>query len=128
MKRGAIPEELLRRHIEVRAMITADLRLQVMTDLSLETKFKRSQEMLAERREALLRCDVLAEMADAKDVAEQDEWEWLGDYPQDKARRLPGKKLLVIPGAFPAYEVPQRDAMEELGPKDTYAAKKQSDE
>jgi hypothetical protein len=128
MRRGATPEQLLQRHMEVRAMITADLWLQVMTDLSIETKFKRSQQILAERREALLRCDILAEMADAKKVAEQDEWEWLGDYPQEKVRRLQGKKLLVIPEAFPTYEVPQKDAMEQLGPKETLPLERESEE
>jgi len=128
MRRGATPERLLRRHIEVRDSVTADLGLQVLTDLSLETRFKRSQELLAERREALLKCDILAEMADAKNVAEQDEWEWLGDYPQDGVRGLEGKKLLVVPEAFPAYEVPQKDAMEQLNPKETYPPKKEVEE
>jgi len=117
MKRGAIPEELFRRHIEVRAMISEDLGLKVMTDLSLETRFKRSQEALAERRKALLRCDILAELPDAKDVAGQGEWEWLGDYPQDKARRLRGKELRVIPEAFPAYEAMGMGAFERKGEK-----------
>src|SRR5260221_973110 len=86
MRQGITPEQLLRRHMEIRALLSADLTLEVLTDLSLETKFVRSQELLAERREALLRCDILAEMADATRVAGQLDWEWLGDYPQGKIR------------------------------------------
>ena len=126
MRRGATPEQLLRRHIELRGQVSTDLGLQVLTDLSLETKFRLTQELLAERRETLLKCDILAEMADARSVAEQEEWEWLGDYPLEKVRRLSGERLRVIPDKFPTYEIPQSDALERLNAPPSDARKTDS--
>jgi hypothetical protein len=113
-REGATPEQLFQRHIEVRTNLTVDLGLQLLTDISLETGFRRSRETTAERKEALLECDILAELADARDVAKQEQWEWLGDYPQERVRRMKGQKLRVIPETFPVYEVPQKDALQQL--------------
>lgn len=114
MRNGATPRQLFERHMEVRNMLVQDLGLRVDTDISLETKYKRIAKMLVERREALLRCDILAEMDDAKSVAEEEEWEWLGDYPQEKIRQLKGNRLPVIPENFPVYKVPQKEAVQQM--------------
>jgi len=115
----ATPGRLFQRHLELRKNVAGDLGLQLLTDLSLEARFEKIAESQPLRREALLRSDILAELADARGVEEENSWEWLGDYPQEKVRRIKGKKLLSVPEAFPVYAVPQKDALEMVDePKD----------
>ncbi len=107
------PEKLFERHAELRDQVARDLGLKTLTDLSLETRFQKIAEYLLQRKETLLGCDILRELADAR-IAAESGWEWLGDYPQEKARRTEGKRLVSIPETFPVYEVPQKDAFEQL--------------
>jgi hypothetical protein len=113
------PEELFARHLELSNHVARDLGLQTLTDLSLEMRFQKIAEHFLERKETLLGCDILGELADARSVTAESGWEWLGDYPQEKARRMKGQRLLSIPGTFPVYKVPQQDAFERLAePRD----------
>jgi hypothetical protein len=111
---GASPGKLLERHLELRDYLVNGLGLQVLTDSSVENWFARGDNTWGLRKEALLDRDIVADLREAQRVEKQGHWEWLGDYPQEAARRGTGKKLRIIPEAFPVYEVPQKDAVEQM--------------
>jgi hypothetical protein len=90
---GASPEKLLDRHLELRGYLAEDLQLQVITDSSVENWFARGENTWRSRKEALLARDIISELPKAARVEKQGHWEWLGDYPQEAARRGRGKKL-----------------------------------
>jgi hypothetical protein len=112
-------EELLTIHLELRENVLRDLELKVITDPSAENFFTRSDNTRRLRRETLLNRDIIKDLSEAKRVEEQRHWEWLGEYPQEAAKRAKGKKLRNIPMSFPVYSVPQPDALEEMKEKDS---------
>jgi hypothetical protein len=112
-------EELLTIHLELRENVVRDLELKIITDPSAENFFTRSDNTRRLRRETLLNRDIIKDLSEAKRVQEQGHWEWLGEYPQEAAKRAKGKKLRNIPMSFPVYSVPQPDALEEMKEKDS---------
>jgi hypothetical protein len=100
--------------LELRENVVRDLELKIITDPSAENFFTRSDNTRRLRRETLLNRDIIKDLSEAKRVQEQGHWEWLGEYPQEAAKRAKGKKLRNIPMSFPVYSVPQPDALEEM--------------
>jgi hypothetical protein len=110
----ATPEELLQHHLDQRTSLASDLHLRVLTDLSLEIRFRKVAESMAMRREVLLNRDILRELPDAKKIESEGKWEWLGDYPQEAARRAKVKNLRPLMELSPTCSVPQRDALDKM--------------
>jgi hypothetical protein len=81
---GATPDGLLQRHLDQRTGLVNDLNLEVLTDLSLESRFRKIAESMDMRREVLLNRDILAELPDARDTESEGKWEWFGDYPRKR--------------------------------------------
>jgi hypothetical protein len=113
-KPEAPPEELFNCHLQLRRKVLQDLHLSVIEDSSIQNRFARGDSTRRHRKEALLNRDIIGDYPEAKRIREEGTWEWLGDYPQEVARRAKGKTLRNIPDTFPAYAVPQKDALEEL--------------
>jgi hypothetical protein len=111
---GAGPGECVQRHLELRARVMSELSIAVLEDLSNEFYEAKVRERLERRRVALLNADILAELAEAKRVAAQGEWVWLGDYPQEVVRRAKGKKLRHLEEISPTYRIPQDDSIEQM--------------
>jgi hypothetical protein len=107
-------EELLRYHVGLRDRVTTDLGVRVLEDTSLEGYRQRIQQRLMERRETFLRRDILAEWDEATRIAQEGRWEWLGDYPEEAARRAKGTTLRPLTELSPTYSVPQSDAVERI--------------
>lgn len=106
---NASPEDLLTLHLELRESIARDLELEIITDPSAENFFARSDNTRRLRREALLKCDILKDIAEAKRIENRGHWEWLGEYPQEAAKRAEGKRLRIIPMSLPVYTRPQTE-------------------
>lgn len=107
-------EELFRIHCELRDRLAHDLQLNVIADASVGNHLARDQNTHRLRREALLNRDVVKEYREAKRIQDQGEWEWLGDYPEEAARRVRGKRLRPLMELSPTYRVPQEDALERM--------------
>lgn len=121
----ATPAKLLQRHLDQRTNLASDLNLKVLTDFSLEIRFRKVAESMAACRQALLNRDILAELTDARNVESEGKWEWSGDYPQDAARQARGKNLRPLMELSPTYSVPQSDALDKMGrPEDSRSTEK----
>ena len=123
----ATPAELLQLHLNQRNNLAKDLKLQVLTDLSLETRFRKTAEFMALRLEAMLCRDILAELPEAQRIQAEGKWEWLGDYPEEMARGLGGRTLRPLMELSPTYSVPQDDAWEQMKVTDGKALNKESE-
>jgi hypothetical protein len=127
MSPDATPEELLRRHLDQRTSLANDLNLEVLTDLSLQNRFRRIAESMVMRREVLLNRDILVELPEAKRIEGEGKWEWLGDYPQEAVRRAKGKNLRPLMELSPTYRLPQSDALEKMREADNSGSTEKSD-
>jgi hypothetical protein len=109
-------EELFRRHMELRTRVTTDLGISALEDTSLEGYHQRIRDRMRVSREALLNRDILGEWEEATSIAHEGHWEWLGDYPEEAARRARGENLQPLKELSPTYSVPQSDALEQMRP------------
>lgn len=82
-----------------------------------------TQKTLDEKRLALLGGDILAELPMANQITSQGTWVWLGDYPEQAARRVEGRKLRPLSELAPTYRVPQEDSIEQMTMENENAAK-----
>jgi hypothetical protein len=89
---GLSPGELLRRHLELRTRVTTDLEVSVRADVSLEDFFSWSTETIRKKREILFTRNIVKELREANRIVERGYWEWLGDYPMEKARHIKANK------------------------------------
>jgi hypothetical protein len=110
----ATPAELLQLHLDQRNNVARDLKIKVLTDLSLETRFRKNAEFMALRRETMLSRDILTELSEARRIQKEGKWEWLGNYPNEVARRMKGQRLRPLRELSPTYSVPQDDALEQM--------------
>ncbi|HEX4545251.1 MAG TPA: hypothetical protein VH110_02740 [Candidatus Acidoferrum sp.] len=124
----ATPAELLQLHLDQRNNLTRDLKVEVLTDLSLDARFNKIAESMALRNEALLNRDIIAEFSDARSIEAEGKWEWLGDYPREVARRMRGKNLRPLMELSPTYSLPQDDALEQMNKAGGKASADEPDE
>lgn len=111
---GATPAELLRSHIELCGRVTRELGIHILDDLSTEFFNMKVKQRLEKKRSVLLGCDILAELPKANQITTQSTWEWLGDYPEQAAGRIEGRKLRPLTELAPTYRVPQEDATQQM--------------
>lgn len=128
LKPRASFEELLHTHMDLRSRVVRDLELRLSADSSVEHFFRRVENTRLLRRETLLNRDVIGEYREAKRVQEEGEWEWLGDYPEEAARRARGKKLRPLMELSPTYSLPQDDALEQMQKIEGNAANEELEE
>ena len=124
----ATPAELLQLHLDQRSKLTRDLKIEVLADLSLETRFRKVAESMALRREAMLSRDILAESPEARRIQAEGKWEWLGEYPSEAARCTRGQELRPLMELSPTYRVPQDDALERMNKVEEKNLKQESNE
>jgi len=120
--RGCPLEELLQRHLGLRDRVLKELGISAVQDTSLEGYRERVRKRMKERRQAFLRHDILGEWPEAKRIEQEGYWEWLGDYPQEAARRAKGKNLRPLMELSSTFKLPQSDALE--GVKDSESTEK----
>ncbi|MEH2254415.1 hypothetical protein [Nostoc sp.] len=90
VQQGVTPEELLRSHLKFRQKMMRDLNLQLLTDISIEAYFDKSQRIRTAHRKALWRKSViigLVEMWLFNFKSETQKSQWLGDYARLAARK-----------------------------------------
>ena len=105
---GTTPAELLRSHVELCRRVTRELGIHILDDLSTEFFNLKVKQRLEEKRLVLAGCDILAELPMANQITSQGTWVWLGDYPEQAARRAEGRKLRPLSELAPTYRVPTR--------------------
>ena len=84
----AEPAELLRRHLARRAEILEGLGTNVQVDLSMDSYFARVRKRSGERRQAMQRRKPFYELPAAAAIAARRSYEWLGDFPKKRQRRM----------------------------------------
>jgi len=84
----AEPAELLRRHLARRTEILEGLRINVQLNLSVDLYFARIRKRMVERCQGVQRHQPLHELHAATAIAAQRSYEWLGDFPEERQRRL----------------------------------------
>jgi hypothetical protein len=84
----AEPAELLRRHLARRTEILEGLRTNVQLNLSVDPYFARVRKRMVERRQGMQPHQPLDELHAATAIAAQRSYEWLGDFPKERQRRL----------------------------------------
>jgi hypothetical protein len=125
--RGCPLEELLDGHLELRNRVMKELDISAVQDTSPQGYRERVRQRMKERRQAFLKRDILGEWPEAKRIEQAGYWEWLGDYPQEAARRAKGKNLRPLMELSPTYRLPQSDALEKMGKVEDSGATDKSD-
>ena len=120
---GTTPAELLRNHVELCGRVTRELGIHILDDLSTEFFNLKVKQRLEEKRLVLLGCDILAELPMANQITSQGTWEWLGDYPEQAARRVEGRQLRPLSELAPTYRVPQEDSIQQMTVENESACK-----
>ena len=126
--RGCPLEELLQRHLGLRNRVMNGLGVSAVPDSSLEGYRGRVRERMKERRQAFRKREILGEWPEAKRIEQAGYWEWLGDYPEEAARRKSGQNLRPLVELSPTYRVPQDDALERMNNADENASDEKSKE
>jgi hypothetical protein len=94
--------------------VTRELGVHILDDLAIEFFNLKVKQRLKKKRLVLLGCDILAELPKANQITTQGTWEWLGDYPEQAAGRVEGRKLRPLTELAPIYRVPQEDAIQQM--------------